>query len=218
MPAAHRIPAPRPLAVALVALAALAPVAAFAVPAPTRAATQAVAILDGSFSPATLTISVGDTVTWTNQDDSPHTVTAGSFDSGNLDAGASFSHTFSIPGTYTYVCSYHGEMQATIVVEAASAPAPAAPSQPSGGDAAAATPAPAANGTSGTTTTTHAGGAHGGDQPDTALPLPGNIGGLLAPMLIGLGLVALAFGLVPMARPRAAAVTPGPRRDAGWRR
>jgi hypothetical protein len=165
--------------------------------------------LDGSFSPATLTITAGDTVTWTNDDDSPHTVTSAAFDSGNLDAGATFSFTFTEPGTYAYVCSYHDEMQATIVVEPASAPAPAAPTQ-----------APAASqGASGTaggggTAAGHAPG-HGDAQPDTALPVPAQLNDVLAPLLIGLGLVALAFGLVPMARPRRTTVAA---RTAGWRR
>jgi plastocyanin len=54
-----------------------------------RGATHAVEIGDGFFSPASLTVAVGDTITWMNGDDSPHTVTGGAFDSGNLDAGGS---------------------------------------------------------------------------------------------------------------------------------
>jgi hypothetical protein len=59
-------------------------------------------------------------VTWTNNDDSPHTVTAanGPFDSGNVDPGGTFTFTFTQAGTYGYVCRYHGEMQATIIVTA----------------------------------------------------------------------------------------------------
>jgi plastocyanin len=188
----------RLLTLAIAAFAALAPVLAFAALNPARAANHAVAVLDGSFSPATLTITAGDTVAWTNEDDSPHTVTSTTFDSGNLDAGATFSFTFTDPGTYGYVCSYHDEMQATIVVEPPSAPAPEASGTAGGGEAAA----------------SHAPG-HGDAQPDTALPVPAELNDVLAPLLIGLGLVALAFGLVPMARPRRQVVAA---RTAGWRR
>src|SRR5688500_11725524 len=75
-----------------------------------RGATHAIEIGDGFFSPASLTVTIGDTVTWTNVDDSPHTVTAsGAFDSGNLNGGQTFSHTFDETGTFTYVCVYHDE-------------------------------------------------------------------------------------------------------------
>ena len=77
-----------------------------------------VTIENFSFTPATLEIPVGTTVTFTNQDSVPHTATAddGSFDTGNLDNGASAEVTFDTPGTYTYVCSYHPNMTGTIVV------------------------------------------------------------------------------------------------------
>jgi plastocyanin len=209
MPALRsRPPFRRRLTLAVAAFAALAPVLAFAALSPTRAATHAVAVLDGSFSPATLTITAGDTVTWTNEDDSPHTVTSATFDSGNLDAGATFSFTFTEPGTYAYVCSYHDEMQATIVVEPAS-PAPAAPTQ-----APAASQEVSSTAGGGGPAASHAPG-HGDAQPDTALPVPAELNDVLAPLLIGLGLVALAFGLVPMARPRRQVVGA---RTAGWRR
>ena len=74
------------------------------------------------YSPQTLTVVIGinSTVTWINSDDVPHTVTAndGSFDSGNLDAGQSWSHAFTVPGTYAYYCAYHPWMKGTIVVKA----------------------------------------------------------------------------------------------------
>ena len=73
---------------------------------------------DKDFSPEELTINVGDTVTWTNDDDSPHTVTAddGQFDSGNMGEGATWSYTFTEVGTYDYRCDYHSSMTATITV------------------------------------------------------------------------------------------------------
>ena len=73
------------------------------------------------YSPPTITVVIGvnSTVTWVNNDDAPHTVTAtdGSFNSGNLDAGQSWSHTFTAPGVYTYYCSYHSWMKGTVIVE-----------------------------------------------------------------------------------------------------
>ena len=70
-------------------------------------------------SPASLDIAVGTTVTWTNNDGAPHTVTAddGSFDSGNLDQGATFSFTFETAGTFSYICKIHPSMTAVITVE-----------------------------------------------------------------------------------------------------
>jgi plastocyanin len=70
------------------------------------------------FSPMSLTVSVGATVTWTNTDDEPHTVVsnAGLFRSGAMDTNESFSFKFDKPGTYHYTCSIHPRMVGTIVV------------------------------------------------------------------------------------------------------
>lgn len=77
-----------------------------------------VSIENFSFVPQTLEISAGTTVVWTNNDTAAHTATAtdASWDAGNIDPGASASITFDTPGTYTYVCSYHPSMTATIIV------------------------------------------------------------------------------------------------------
>src|SRR5829696_3441850 len=77
-----------------------------------RAATHEVAISDFAFSPATLTITAGDTVTWTNSDPVVHTATSttGAFDSGDLAEGDSFSVTLTTPGTYDYLCTPHPTM------------------------------------------------------------------------------------------------------------
>ena len=76
------------------------------------------------YVPQTITIMLGtnNTVTWVNNDDAAHTVTAtdGSFNSGNLDAGQSWTHTFTTAGTYTYFCAYHPWMKGTVIVKAAS--------------------------------------------------------------------------------------------------
>lgn len=92
-----------------------------------------------TFAPTTVTIEVGETVRWKNTSVIVHTVTAdpeeatidGSvqlpegaepFDSGNMDTQATFEHTFTTPGTYTYFCIPHEvtKMRGTIVVEPAS--------------------------------------------------------------------------------------------------
>jgi len=74
------------------------------------------------YSPPTITVVMGvnNTVTWVNNDDAPHTVTAkdGSFNSGNLNAGQSWTYTFKTPGTYAYFCSYHPWMKGTVIVKA----------------------------------------------------------------------------------------------------
>lgn len=73
------------------------------------------------YSPNTVTVVIGvnNTVTWTNDDSSPHTVTSdtGSFSSGNLAPGASFSFTFTAAGTYRYHCVYHPWMTGTVIVK-----------------------------------------------------------------------------------------------------
>ncbi len=85
--------------------------------------TTSVTIKDYEFTPTTVTIKVGDTVTWTNNGPSTHTVTAddGSFASGNLNQGGTFSHTFQTAGTFTYHCSINGSMTAmtnmTVIVQ-----------------------------------------------------------------------------------------------------
>ena len=98
-----------------------------------RGATHAVAIADFAFSPATLMITAGDTVTWTNEDQIEHTSTSttGAFDSGLLAQDESFSVTFTTQGTYDYLCTPHPSMTGQIVVQAAAA-APTA-SAPAGG-------------------------------------------------------------------------------------
>jgi plastocyanin len=181
---------------------------AVAAPRPSLAANHAVSVNDGSFGPAAMTVAVGDTVTWTNRDDSLHTVTAegGAFDSGNLEAGASFAFTFTEPGTYTYRCNYHEEMVATITVTAA----PASAGTDAGAPAATGGPA-----TDGASTGAVHGPTHQGDQPDTALPVPAGTPPWLPTLLIGLGLVGFAFALIPMREPR---VVRSPRGDTGWRR
>jgi plastocyanin len=83
------------------------------------AATPGVTIDNFSFGPATLTVSAGATVTWTNRDDIPHTVvsTEGAFKSKAVDTDEKFSYTFAKPGTYAYFCSIHPKMTGKVVVQ-----------------------------------------------------------------------------------------------------
>ncbi|MDD1750190.1 MAG: cupredoxin family copper-binding protein [Methanothrix sp.] len=76
-------------------------------------------IKDSSFQPSFLTVPVGATVEWYNQDGVQHTVTSdiqGLFDSGVIMPGKKYSKTFNDPGSYSYRCSYHPLMQGTITV------------------------------------------------------------------------------------------------------
>lgn len=72
-----------------------------------------------AFDPATITVKVGDSVTWTNQDSTNHTVTAdnGEFKSSDIAQGATFTFKFDKAGTVTYHCSIHPTMKATVVVQ-----------------------------------------------------------------------------------------------------
>ena len=72
------------------------------------------------FGPDALTVSVGTTVTWINQDDIPHTVVANdkSFKSKVMDTDERFSFTFTKPGEYGYFCSLHPHMVGKVIVKA----------------------------------------------------------------------------------------------------
>jgi plastocyanin len=71
-----------------------------------------------TFSNANLQVKTGSTITWMNDDNITHTVTADdtSFDSGDIVAGAKFNMTFNVAGTYAYHCKYHSGMKGTVVV------------------------------------------------------------------------------------------------------
>lgn len=71
-----------------------------------------------TFAPTNITVKVGDTVTWTNNDQMVHTVTSddGVFDSGQMNTGETFSHTFTEAGTFPYNCTLHPNMRAQVTV------------------------------------------------------------------------------------------------------
>jgi plastocyanin len=91
-----------------------------------QAGAQAAAIQIDSFhyTPPSLVVAPGTTVTWTNADDSPHTVREkdGKFKSAALDTDDTFSQTFTAPGEYEYFCSIHPYMTGKIVVKPAGSP------------------------------------------------------------------------------------------------
>ena len=141
--------------------------------------TTSVSMQDFLFSPASVTVHVGDLVTWHNAGKQPHTATAddGSFDTGTVVAGQSASHEFTQAGTFTYVCTIHPNMKGTVRVLSASGSGGGAGGSSSSGSAnseASAVASPDAAGNSNT------------------LPMTGMAVGALA--LVGLAL--LASGLV----------------------
>jgi LPXTG-motif cell wall-anchored protein len=89
-------------------------------------ASASVTISDFKFTPDTVTVNEGDTVTWTNDGPTVHTATAedGSFDTGTLRKGESGSATFTQAGTINYICTPHPNMKGKVVVQAASAGSP----------------------------------------------------------------------------------------------
>ncbi len=111
------------------------------------------------FAPGDITVAVGDTVTWTNSDTAPHTVTStggGPLDSPTMQKGDTWGFTFTQAGSYPFYCAVHPDMKGTVTVTGAAAPtttampghgteapsttappttaAPAAPAAPAAGD------------------------------------------------------------------------------------
>jgi plastocyanin len=86
-----------------------------------RAAPKTVSarIKNSAFSPSTIQVDAGSTVTWKNLDALVHTVTAAdkSFNSGNIGADGAYSHTFTKPGSYAFICMLHPFMKGTVVVK-----------------------------------------------------------------------------------------------------
>jgi len=153
------------------------------------AASTGVAISDFKFAPGTVTVNVGDTVTWSNSGPTGHSATAndGSFDTGILQKGSSGSHTFSQAGTFSYICTPHPFMKGTVVVQAA---ASGNSGDTSGG-----------GGTSSGTTSTDSQADSGPALPSTGM----DVGGLAL-----LGLMTLALGAYLRRR-----TAPEPARPAG---
>ena len=110
-------PAPPSTPVPPAALATTPPARPIAVPG--TAGGPQVEIANFNFTPAELTVPVGGTVTWTNNDDAPHTVTSADkiFSSPSINTDAQFTFTFAAPGTYAYFCAIHPFMTAKVIVQ-----------------------------------------------------------------------------------------------------
>jgi plastocyanin len=138
-----------------------------------KASSTSVTVQDFSFTPSSVTINVGDTVTWHNSGQAPHNASAddGSFRTPDLNNGQSASHTFSSAGTFSYICTIHPNMHGTVrVLSASGSGGGGASSSSSGTSESSAVASPDAAGTS------------------TTLPMTGLAAGALA--LTGLALLA----------------------------
>ncbi len=79
--------------------------------------TVVVNIKNYEFSPATLTVNVGDTVVWRNGDVTPHTATGKGINSGSIAAGGSWSFTAKKKGSFAYICTFHPTMKGKLIVK-----------------------------------------------------------------------------------------------------
>lgn len=113
-------PARRAALLLALATPALGLVATHEVSAAPAAKVQTVSIKMFAFTPQVLTVAPGTTVTWSNADEDPHTVTANdkSFHSAALDTDDKYSFTFTRPGDYAYFCSLHPHMTGRVIVKA----------------------------------------------------------------------------------------------------
>ena len=98
----------------IVLLLLLAPVSAIKPPPPKR-----ISLASGKFTPATLSIKVGETVQWLNGDNQDHSIEAddGAFASGKLKSAQTFDHKFTKAGTYAYHCKLHPREKGTVTVK-----------------------------------------------------------------------------------------------------
>ncbi len=80
------------------------------------AAPGSVKMLDFSFSPATITVNVGESVTWVNAGEEPHNAVGDNFSTSLLQAGKSGSKSFASAGTFSYICTVHPQMKGTVKV------------------------------------------------------------------------------------------------------
>jgi plastocyanin len=142
-------------------------------------ASASVTMVDFSFSPASVTVAAGDTVTWHNTGQAPHNATAndGSFKTPDLNNGQSASHTFSSAGTFSYICTIHPNMHGTVRVLSSSGGSGGSAGSTSSGSSNSESSAVASPNAAGTSTT---------------LPMTGMAVGSLA--LVGVAM--LAVGLI----------------------
>jgi LPXTG-motif cell wall-anchored protein len=149
-----------------------------------------VTIRDFSFGPASVTVTAGDTVSWTNSGPSQHTATGSGFDTGTLSKGQTGSHRFAQAGTFSYVCSIHPNMKGSVKVVAASSGGSGSGSgSGSSGSSGSSTAAPSGTGSGGGSSGTPVAPSAAGPQlPNTGA----DAGGML---MVGLGLAGLGAAL-----------------------
>ena len=146
-----------------------------------HAATTTVQMKDFAFQPADVTVSVGDTVTWTNEDSEPHAPQGGPFNAPDVPPGGSFSFTFNEAGDVSYICRIHTYMSG--VVHVVNGPVPSTTSTSAAPATTTTTAAPGATTTTttpgATTTTTAPSGSSGSsfqevpDDPSGRMPPSG---------------------------------------------
>ncbi len=145
-------------------------------------ASKSVSIVDFGFKPGSITVNTGDTVQWTNNGEVPegHDVTGDGLDSGLMNPGDTYSHTFSATGTFSYICTIHPSMTGTVKVLERSSCDSGCPQKSLGSDTAvgAETAALSSPGAAGTVSALPASG-------EDALPLA----------TVGLWLLALGLGI-----------------------
>lgn len=153
-------------------------------------------IEDFSFQPASVTVNVGDSVTWTNADEAAHSATAddGSFDTGTFGKGESRSHEFTEAGTYSYICTPHPSMKGTVRVVAAGSDSPSSGAE-GGSDGGRGNDRSSGAGStdSGPPGSSGSAGADGRSDRGGSLPLTGSELGRLA--LFGLALTAIGYAV-----------------------
>ena len=178
-------------------------------PIATAAASTTVTIEGFAFSPKSITVDVGDTVTWRNNDDVAHSATAedGSFDTGTFGNGRSRSETFDTAGTFQYICTPHPFMKGTVEVNAASGGEGGGESGSGAGDggsgSGSGSSSGSGSGSSSSSSSSESGSstAGSGSSSDSGSVLPDT--GADAATLAILGLLFLALGTAVQRRARA---------------
>lgn len=158
------------------------------------AASTTVTIRDFSFAPRTVTVNVGDTVTWRNTGDEPHTATGSTFDTGTLRSGQSGSATFRSAGSFAYKCQPHPFMTGTVRVVSSG-----------GGGGSGGSGGGSGGGTQGTQNDGSAGASGDGSASAGGDSLPSTGFAVSSLVLTGLALVALGVAV----RRRVAVIVPG---------
>jgi LPXTG-motif cell wall-anchored protein len=174
-------------------------------PIATAAASTTVTIEGFAFSPKSITVDVGDTVTWRNNDDVAHSATAedGSFDTGTFGNGRSRSETFDTAGTFQYICTPHPFMKGTVEVNAASGGEGGGESGSGAGDGGSGSGSGSSSGSGSGSSSSESGSstAGSGSSSDSGSVLPDT--GADAATLAILGLLFLALGAAVQCRARA---------------